>query len=81
MESLPTEPKAPRENPYNKKIEIGTFMFSQHFSLLKQLEEYCQMFKSQMAKETDMYVLWNEFENILKVLDKGCEYLKYPLKH
>ena len=62
-----------------ERIDATSKIFSQHFSLLKELKGYVDIFSSTLMNEKDIEVVWKSFNQIKIVLDKGCSFLKYPL--
>ncbi|KRX10682.1 hypothetical protein PPERSA_08677 [Pseudocohnilembus persalinus] len=66
-------------NNSNFKIDAASTLFAQHFSILRELRMYCKSFKENIGKEENPDVLWNEFNNIMSILDSGCQFLNFPI--
>jgi hypothetical protein len=58
---------------------VGVKIFSQHFSLLRELNTYVEIFARTLKEEKNPEALWKSFEQIKGVLQRGCEFMKYPL--
>lgn len=66
-------------NINQERIDIASKLFSQHFSILKELKDYVDIFSKTLQTEKDPEILWQSFHQIKSVLEKGCAFLKYPL--
>ena len=62
-----------------ERIDIGVKMFAQHFGILRELKTYVDIFKQTVQQEQDQEAVWKQFGQIQKVLDRGCQFMKYPL--
>ena len=62
-----------------ERIDATSKIFSQHFALLKELKDYVDIFSQTLINEKDIEVVWQSFNQIKLILDKGCSFLKYPL--
>ena len=62
-----------------ERINVGVKVFSQHFSLLRELNGYVDIFAKTLKEEKDPEVLWKSFNQIKSILQKGCEFMRYPL--
>lgn len=72
------------ESPTLKNIidnipEISTTFFAQHFSILKELKNYCSQFKNAVIIEKNEEILMNHFDNISNILDTACNFLNFPI--
>jgi hypothetical protein len=54
-------------------------MFSQHFGILRELRSYVDIFANTLKDEKNPDVLWKSFGQIKTVLQRGCEFMRYPL--
>lgn len=61
------------------RIDAGSRLFSQHFSILKQLNDYVRIFGQTLSVEKNPDILWRSFNQIKMILQRGCQFLKYPL--
>lgn len=61
------------------RIETGSKLFSQHFSILKELNDYVSIFGETLKDERNPDILWKSFNQIKGILEKGCYFLKFPL--
>ena len=62
-----------------ERINVGVKIFSQHFSLLRELLSYVEIFGKTLKDEKNPEVLWKNFDQIKVILQRGCEFMKYPL--
>ena len=77
-----TEAAEVKEINLNKeRVDSTSKVFSQHFSLLKELKDYVDIFTSTLENEKDPVVLWKSFNQIKTVLERGCAFLRYPLMY
>jgi hypothetical protein len=61
------------------RVETGSKLFSQHFTILKELNDYVTVFGETLKLEQNPEVLWKSFNQIKTILERGCQFLKYPL--
>jgi hypothetical protein len=54
-------------------------LFSQHFSILRELRTYVEIFSKTLREEKNADAVWKSFDQIKQVLQRGCEFMKYPL--
>lgn len=47
-------------------------MFSQHFSILREMYSYVEIFSKTLKDEKNPDVLWKNFDQIKIVLQRGC---------
>jgi hypothetical protein len=70
----------PLESSLNKeRIDIQVKLFSQHFSIIRELRTYVDIFTKTLKEEKNADVVWKSFDQIKQVLQRGCEFMKYPL--
>ena len=62
-----------------ERIDIGVKMFSQHFGILRELKTYVDIFTQTVKQEQDVEAVWKQMGQIGMVLDRGCQFLKFPL--
>ncbi len=62
-----------------ERINVGVKIFSQHFSLLRELYSYVDIFSKTLKDEKDPAILWKNFDQIKQILQRGCEFMRYPL--
>ena len=63
----------------NFKIDSASRLFAQHFSIIREIKNYCSQFKDTMSKESDIQKVWRGFDQIVVALDAGCQFLSYPV--
>lgn len=63
----------------NFKIDSASTLFAQHFSIIRELKNYCGQFKEMLGKENDVQKVWKGFDQIVGALDAGCQFLSYPV--
>jgi len=61
------------------KLDSSTALFAQHFGIIRELKNSCSQLKEGIRKETDYDTLKKTFEQILQVLDAGCQFLTFPI--
>lgn len=59
-------------NIAKERINVGVKIFSQQFSLLRELYSYVDIFSKTLKDEKNPEVLWKNFEQIKIVLQRGC---------
>eukprot|EP00828_Plagiopyla_frontata_P021586 TRINITY_DN28172_c0_g1_i2.p1 TRINITY_DN28172_c0_g1~~TRINITY_DN28172_c0_g1_i2.p1 ORF type:complete len:429 (-),score=45.32 TRINITY_DN28172_c0_g1_i2:28-1314(-) len=74
-EQSPTKP----QKSANDLVDMSSTLFAQHFSILRELRQYCQQFKQAVKTELDQEALWKHFDNILNILEAGCQFLNFPV--
>lgn len=63
------------------RLDSVSSLFSQHFSILRELNSYCQQFNQLLEEEEpDQEILAKSFRQIAKILETGCEFLRFPVK-
>lgn len=71
------------EGAHNKKqaikVDAASTLFAQHFSIIRELRTHCKNFKESLGREENPEILWNEFGNIMQVLDAGCQFFNLPI--
>jgi hypothetical protein len=50
------------------RVETGSKLFSQHFSILKELNDYVTVFGETLKLEQNPEVLWKSFNQIKSIL-------------
>jgi hypothetical protein len=61
------------------KLDSSSALFAQHFSIIRELRMYCTQLRESIKREQDVDILRKNFEQILQVLDAGCNFLSYPI--
>ena len=62
------------------KIDASSSMFAQHFSILRELRHYCLQLKEAVRTENDMDTVWKHMDNIINILEVGCQFLNFPIQ-
>lgn len=62
------------------KMDGSSSLFAQHFSILRELRHYCLQLKDAVKTEGDMEVVWKHLDNIVNILDIGCQFLNFPIQ-
>ena len=62
------------------KIDASSSMFAQHFSILRELRHYCLQLKEAVRTENDVDVVWKHMDNIINILEVGCQFLNFPIQ-
>jgi len=62
------------------KIDSSSSMFAQHFSILRELRHYCMQLKDAVKNENDLDVVWKHMDNIINILEVGCQFLNFPIQ-
>ena len=62
------------------KIDSSSSMFAQHFSILRELRHYCLQLKDAVKNENDLDVVWKHMDNIINILEVGCQFLNFPIQ-
>lgn len=62
------------------KLDGSSSLFAQHFSILRELRHYCLQLKDAVKTEGDMEVVWKHLDNIVNILDIGCQFLNFPIQ-
>ena len=75
------EDKSQKSNEVqNTVINKSSALFAQHFSILRELRNYCQQFKEAVKKkDNDTDTVYKNFDNIINILDTGCQFLNFPV--
>jgi HPt (histidine-containing phosphotransfer) domain-containing protein len=57
-------------------------LIAQHFSILRELYNYCQQLKQNVRQDenADIKEVWKNFNHLVEVLEAGCDFLYYPVK-
>lgn len=62
-----------QDDSYNVAINASSALFAQHFSILRELRNYCLQFKESVKKKDhDTATVYRNFDNIINILDTGC---------
>lgn len=62
------------------KSHISSSLMAQHFSILRELQQYCQILKENLNRDTlNTDELWKNFDHLLELLNAGCDFLYYPI--
>lgn len=61
------------------KIDSATSLFAQHYSILRELRNYCVKFRDELLSRNDLEAVWRNLELLMGILDAGCHFLKFPL--
>ncbi|CAI2376513.1 unnamed protein product [Moneuplotes crassus] len=69
----------------NIKVVVPSFgtcsaLFSQHFSILRELKKKIEKYKNMFAEQKDEENSWNCLENVMKVLDTALAFLNFPIQ-
>jgi len=62
------------------KIDASSSMFAQHFGILRELRHYCLQLKEAVKTENDVDVVWKHMDNIINILEVGCQFLNFPIQ-
>lgn len=62
------------------KVDAGSSMFAQHFSILRELRHYCLQLREAVKSESDMDTVWKHMDNIVNILEVGCQFLNFPIQ-
>jgi len=65
----------------NKPIESASMLFAQHFGILRELKHHVYQLKDQVRTETDSDRLRKTLEEIIHVLEAGCQFLTFPITY
>ena len=60
--------------------DSNSALFGQHFTILRELNVYCKQFKEAIGVETDTETLMKHFDNISKIVEIACQFLRFPIK-
>lgn len=66
----------------SKQLETTSTLLAQHFSIIRELKSYCNTFKDNMKYHRDSYTpeeMVDAFEQLVSIVDSGCDYLNYPI--
>jgi hypothetical protein len=66
-----------------EKAEISSSLIAQHFSILRELSQYCSLLKENVGIDPDAMNLddaWRNFSHLVELLEAGCDFLHYPIK-
>lgn len=62
------------------KSAISSSLMAQHFSILRELQQYCQILKENTNRDAvNMEQLWKNFDHLIELLEAGCDFLYYPI--
>ena len=69
----------------NVRVVVPSFstcsaLFSQHFSILRELKKKIQKYKNMYEEQRDEENSWNCLENVMKVLDTALAFLNSPIQ-
>lgn len=63
------------------KTQISSSLMAQHFSILRELQQYCLILKENVTKEgVQKDELMKNFEHLSELLEAGCDFLYYPIQ-
>lgn len=62
------------------KLDASSSMFAQHFSILRELRHYCLQLKDVVKNESELDVVWKHIDNIINILEVGCQFLNFPIQ-
>lgn len=66
-----------------EKADISSSLLAQHFSLLRELHQYCLVLKENVGPESGTFSpeeAWKNFGHLVELLEAGCDFLHYPVR-
>lgn len=76
---IPDDTYKTKDEPLTK-MDTSSSMFAQHFSILRELRHYCLQLKDAIRNENDLDVVWKHMDNIINILEVGCQFLNFPIQ-
>lgn len=62
------------------KLDSASALFAQHFSILRELRNYCKDFTEMVESgDQEFEAMLKSFRQIAQILDSGCEFLSFPI--
>ena len=66
-----------------EKVALSSSLIAQHFSILRELHQYCMLVKSNVGPDSscmNLEEIWRNFNHLVEILEAGCDFLHYPIK-